>query len=149
MGSITVLLSGDFRQTLPVVPKETKANTIRACLKSSQILSTVRPSHLNTNMHTHLIGDVRSAEFSNSLLALGEGIIPVETNGFVNVQGLSTVVITPATLRESVFPDLQTNYNNIEWLAGQAILAPKNTTVTTLNRQLLETARGVARLQIH
>ncbi|CAE1330929.1 unnamed protein product [Acanthosepion pharaonis] len=143
MGGITVLISGDFRQNLPVVPKGRRADAIRACLKSSQLLPTLRPLHLTTNMRAHLTSDVGSAEFSNSLLALGEVIIPADTNGFVNVQGLSTVVPTPATLRESVFPDLQTKYNNIQWLAGRAILAPKNTTVTTLKRQLLETVPGV------
>ncbi|CAE1178298.1 unnamed protein product [Acanthosepion pharaonis] len=100
MGGITVLLSGDFRQTLP---KGTRADAIRACLKSSQLWPTVRPLHLTTNMRAHLTRDVGSAEFSNSLLALGEGIIPADTNGFVNVQGLSTVVTTPATLRENQF----------------------------------------------
>ncbi|CAE1283609.1 unnamed protein product [Acanthosepion pharaonis] len=71
MGVITVLLSGDFRQTHPVVPKGTSADAIRACLKTSQLWPTLRPLHLTTNMRAHLTGDVGSAEFSNSLL-LGE-----------------------------------------------------------------------------
>eukprot|EP00106_Octopus_bimaculoides_P009294 XP_014776736.1 PREDICTED: uncharacterized protein LOC106873752 [Octopus bimaculoides] len=35
MGGITLLLSGDFRQTLPVIPKGTRADEVSACLKSS------------------------------------------------------------------------------------------------------------------
>eukprot|EP00106_Octopus_bimaculoides_P012083 XP_014779525.1 PREDICTED: ATP-dependent DNA helicase RRM3-like [Octopus bimaculoides] len=35
MGGVTLLLSGDFRQTLPVIPKGTRADEVRACLKSS------------------------------------------------------------------------------------------------------------------
>uniref|UniRef100_A0A0L8G9B6 ATP-dependent DNA helicase n=1 Tax=Octopus bimaculoides TaxID=37653 RepID=A0A0L8G9B6_OCTBM len=38
MGGITLLLSGDFRQTLPVIPKENRADTVHACLKSSALL---------------------------------------------------------------------------------------------------------------
>uniref|UniRef100_A0A0L8GPG7 ATP-dependent DNA helicase n=1 Tax=Octopus bimaculoides TaxID=37653 RepID=A0A0L8GPG7_OCTBM len=38
MGGITLLLSGDFKQTLPVIPKGNRADTVRACLKSSALL---------------------------------------------------------------------------------------------------------------
>ncbi|CAH2108543.1 unnamed protein product [Euphydryas editha] len=35
MGGVIVLLAGDFRQTLPVVPRGTRADEIKACIKSS------------------------------------------------------------------------------------------------------------------
>ncbi|GFW34953.1 ATP-dependent DNA helicase [Trichonephila clavipes] len=35
MGGLTVLLSGDFRQTLPVVLRGTRADIVKACLKTS------------------------------------------------------------------------------------------------------------------
>ena len=34
MGGVTVLLAGDFRQTLPVIARGTRADEINACLKS-------------------------------------------------------------------------------------------------------------------
>lgn len=33
MGGALLILSGDFRQTLPVIPKSTSADEINACLK--------------------------------------------------------------------------------------------------------------------
>jgi len=39
MGGMTVLLAGDFRQTLRVVPRGTRADEGRACLKSSYLLA--------------------------------------------------------------------------------------------------------------
>ncbi|CAE1175580.1 unnamed protein product [Acanthosepion pharaonis] len=113
----------------PEIVRETSYSVeeLNAYVTKNEPKLTMRQLHLTTNMRAHLTGDVGSAEFSNTLLALGEGIIPADTNGFVNVQGLSTVFTTPATLMESVFPDLQTNYNNIEWLAGRAILATPKT----------------------
>lgn len=39
MGGITVVFAGDFRQTLPVVTKGTRADIIKACLKSSPLWS--------------------------------------------------------------------------------------------------------------
>jgi hypothetical protein len=35
MGDITFVFAGDFRQTLPVIPKGTRADVVNACLKSS------------------------------------------------------------------------------------------------------------------
>lgn len=44
MGGVTVLLSGDFRQTLPIIPKGTRADEVNACLKSSPLWTKVRLS---------------------------------------------------------------------------------------------------------
>ncbi|GBP90210.1 ATP-dependent DNA helicase pif1 [Eumeta japonica] len=37
MGGALLILSGDFRQTLPVIPKSTPADEINACLKKSHL----------------------------------------------------------------------------------------------------------------
>ncbi|GBN53353.1 hypothetical protein AVEN_221601-1 [Araneus ventricosus] len=37
MGGLIVVLAGDFRQTLPVIPRGTIADEIKACLKSSYL----------------------------------------------------------------------------------------------------------------
>ncbi|XP_014784339.1 ATP-dependent DNA helicase PIF1 [Octopus bimaculoides] len=37
MGDVILLMAGDFRQTLPVIPSGTKADELRACIKSSYI----------------------------------------------------------------------------------------------------------------
>ena len=34
MGGVVFLMAGDFRQTLPVIPKGTKADEIKACIKN-------------------------------------------------------------------------------------------------------------------
>ncbi|XP_074109278.1 ATP-dependent DNA helicase PIF1-like [Cotesia typhae] len=38
LGGTIILLAGDFRQTLPVIPRSTAADEINACLKSSNLL---------------------------------------------------------------------------------------------------------------
>ena len=37
MGGVTMVLSGDFRQTLHVIPRETRANEVRTCIKNSYL----------------------------------------------------------------------------------------------------------------
>lgn len=50
MGGVVLLLSGDFRQTLPVIPKSTPADEINACLKHSILWHQVKKLQLTTNM---------------------------------------------------------------------------------------------------
>jgi PIF1-like helicase len=48
MGGTLLLLSGDFCQTLPVIPRGTPADEIKASLKKSYLWDHVRPySQLN------------------------------------------------------------------------------------------------------
>ena len=48
MGGALVVLAGDFRQTLPVIPKSTPADEINACLKSSFLWRNVKTLKLRT-----------------------------------------------------------------------------------------------------
>ena len=73
MGGLAVVLSGDFRQTLPVIPKGTKADEIRASLKSSSLWTNVKIFKLSTNMRVYLFGDQLSGQFAKNLLQVGEG----------------------------------------------------------------------------
>lgn len=52
-----ILLSGDFRQTLPVVPHSTQADELTACLKSSSLWKHVKVLHLSKNMRVMLHHD--------------------------------------------------------------------------------------------
>jgi len=77
-GGTMILLSGDFRQTLPVIPRSTAADEINACLKSSFLWWPVKKLKLTTNMRVALHNDPSAAEFSRQLLALGYGHIPID-----------------------------------------------------------------------
>lgn len=56
-GGAMILLSGDFRQTLPVIPKSTAADAVNASLKSSSLWRFVKKLQLNTNMRVSLQND--------------------------------------------------------------------------------------------
>ncbi|GMF44533.1 unnamed protein product [Phytophthora fragariaefolia] len=72
-----VVLSGDFRQILPVVVRGTPAETIDACLKSSHLWSHFRQVHLTENMRVRAAHSAETAAdlaaFSEFLLQVGEG----------------------------------------------------------------------------
>ena len=48
-------------------------------------------------------------------------------------------------LISQVFPNIQWRYQNLDWLRERAILAPRNRTVTDINRELLQQLPGTER----
>ncbi|GFR23837.1 ATP-dependent DNA helicase [Trichonephila clavata] len=54
MRGLTVLLSGDFRQTLPVVLRGTRADIVKVCLKTTFLWPHINVLSLRINMHVHL-----------------------------------------------------------------------------------------------
>lgn len=65
-----ILLSGDFRQTLPVIARSTAADEINACLKSSTLWRYVKKLQLTTNMRVALLNDPSAEDFSKQLLSV-------------------------------------------------------------------------------
>ncbi|KAG2787059.1 hypothetical protein Pcac1_g3814 [Phytophthora cactorum] len=76
-GGKVFVLSGDFRQILPVVVRGTPAQTIDACLKSSTLWPKFQQLHLTENMRVMSVQNESTAtelaEFSEFLLQVGEG----------------------------------------------------------------------------
>ncbi|XP_014775298.1 uncharacterized protein LOC106872729 [Octopus bimaculoides] len=127
MGGVTLLLSGDFQQTLPVIPKGSRADDVRACLKSSMLWPQVKTLSLSTK-----IRDSMSVAFAEDILALGEGKVPRNDRS-----ELCYTVDKPSDLLKTAFPNLESNYADINWLSERTILAPKNVAVSAINDQLI------------
>jgi len=84
IGGVTLVISGDFRQTLPVVPRGTPADEMKASIKSSYLWTFVQTIHLTTNMRVKLYGDFDAGNFAQLLLKLGNGEIP-NTNDVISI----------------------------------------------------------------
>ncbi|CAF1454121.1 unnamed protein product [Rotaria sp. Silwood1] len=145
MGGAVLLLAGDFRQTLPVIPKGTMADELKACLKASYLWRHVHKLELKTNMRVHLQGDVAAGQFAQQLLNLGDGkIVADPTNGLITIpNNFCNIVDSIETLKTSVFPDIRRCFNDHKWLCERAILAPKNYSVNTINLQIQQQLPGV------
>lgn len=137
-GGAFTLLSGDFRQTLPVIPRSTPADEINACLKSSVLWRYVQKFTLNINMRIHLLNDPVAHEFSKQLLEIGDSKIQIDsTNGLIaSPNNFCTITQSIDQLIECVFPNILQNYRNHDWLREGAILALKNIHVNAINFQI-------------
>ena len=146
MDGVVVLLAGDFRQTLPVIPKGTMADEIKACLKSSGLWKYVTSLSLKTNMRVHVQGDANAGHFAGQLLTLGNGKAPVNPNtGLISLPDhFCNIVDSIEALKNSVFPNIQNHFNDHKWLCERAILAPKNNSVSAINLQIQDQLPGCA-----
>ncbi|XP_050064351.1 ATP-dependent DNA helicase pif1-like [Aphis gossypii] len=143
LGGAILLLSGDFRQTLSVIHRSTFADEINACLKQSFLWRSVETLRLTINMRVQLQNP--SAQiFSEQLLDIGNGKIELQPNTqcIKLPDNFCTVVQYKNELIQSIFPDIQNNYLNHEWLSQQAILAAKNVDVGEINFQVQQLLPG-------
>ncbi|XP_014786386.1 ATP-dependent DNA helicase pif1 [Octopus bimaculoides] len=142
MGGVTLLMAGDFRQTLPVVPRGTRADELRACIKSSYIWQHVKQLTLTTNMRVHIHGDPLAAQFSNKLLDIGNGKLPQDPEDNLHHLPCGNMTASLEELKSKVFPNIATNYKSHKWLRERTILAPRNDSVDKLNLNLLTQLPG-------
>ncbi|XP_014789618.1 uncharacterized protein LOC106883210 [Octopus bimaculoides] len=97
-------------------------------------------------MRAHLLGDSTSTAFAQDILALGEGKVPNNDKGDISISELCNTVDNPSNLLETVFPNLESNYADINWLSERTILAPKNGAVSAVNDQLISRILGEERI---
>ena len=142
MGGVVFLMAGDFRQTLPVVPKGTKADEIKACLKSSYLWSRVRKLKLETNMRVLLSSDVSAGEFAKKQLDIGNGHVQEDISDGLITLNCGSNCTSLAEIEDKVFPEIVRNYKCSRWLSERAILATKNVSVDKVNERLLAKIPG-------
>ncbi|CAK1553940.1 unnamed protein product [Leptosia nina] len=143
-GGTTLLLSGDFRQTLPVIPRSTFADEINACLKQSFLWQSVETLRLTLNMRVKLQNDPSAQICSEQLLDIGNGKIELQPNtqSIQLPDNFCTVHQDKNELIQSIFPDIQTNYLNHNWLSYRANLAAKIVDVDEINFQIQQLLPG-------
>jgi len=143
MGGAVVVLGGDYRQTLPVVPRGTPADELNACMKSTRLWDDVQTMELKTNMRVRLgQGDI--GRFAEQLLLIGEGRVAYEDeSGLITFPSdFCTLVKSCEELIERVFPDIHFNYKSHKWLCARVILAPRNDGVKRINDVILAAMPG-------
>ncbi|KEP45929.1 putative ATP-dependent DNA helicase PIF1 [Rhizoctonia solani 123E] len=141
-GGITIVFGGDFRQTLPVVPKGTPEQIIAQCLKESPLWGGMQKLRLSRNMR--LQGDPEMAEFATWLLEVGEGHQIPQGNNFVDIAFKPSMrVASRDALIDKIYGDLSNPHHvNDEYLRGRTILTPRNDDVIILNKKILTRFTG-------
>ena len=135
-GGALFVLTGDFRQILPVVPGGTKGNELDASVKASPLWEKIKTLNLTTNMRVLLTGE--GEDFANTLLEIGNGELGRYTNGIVGFPP-NVAVKDKKELIEATFPDFLDNFEDENYIAERAILAPKLNDVEEINAEIIKT----------
>ncbi|GBN20109.1 hypothetical protein AVEN_30971-1 [Araneus ventricosus] len=135
-GVKVIIIGGDFRQTLPVVPRGTRADVIESCIKSSPLWSKFT--------HLSLITNIRCAgqtEHNMWLLIIRSGNLP-EISGLPcdSIEILQQTVVEE-NLIEAIYSE-NLNDMEVEQLAKRVILAPTNKKILEMNRLIIEKLQG-------
>ncbi|KAG5539463.1 hypothetical protein RHGRI_019865 [Rhododendron griersonianum] len=127
-GGITIVLGGDFRQILPVVPKGVREEIVNASLRRSDLWDDIRVLTLSLNMRLNTT-DPRNAAFANFLMEIGTN--PQE------VVHLPTTIGRCQDLNEllsTVYPQLGVaNVSTPTFLTERTILSARNDDVNAIN----------------
>ena len=151
-GGKILLLAGDFRQCLPVVPGANRAGTVDHCINQSHLWKNFQVLQLTKNMRVRASGDPVLEAFDRWTLAIGDGS---DKSGSIAIPLEMAAEIIPNTKEESwreaqsmndfckyVFPDLKKNYKTAGWFEGRAILAPTNKEVDSINELMQNSLPG-------
>ncbi|KAK9671513.1 hypothetical protein RND81_12G035200 [Saponaria officinalis] len=155
-GGKTVVLGGDFRQILPVVPRKGRADIVDASIsKSRQIWPHCKVLKLVKNMRLRHGKDEQEntdiKEFAKWVLDIGDGKIPAtakigeDEKTWIFIPDDMLIENTGdsvASIVEEVYPNLLKNYTDTMYLQGRAILTPKNETADEVNTYMLSLTPG-------
>ncbi|XP_074310225.1 ATP-dependent DNA helicase pfh1-like isoform X1 [Silene latifolia] len=143
-GGKVVVFGGDFRQTLPILPRKSQQEVVEASLVSSPLWPQLQKFRLTENIRAQ-----SDPEFARFLLSLGNGQLQTKEHEYIELPaGLVQVVdasnVDPITdLAVVAFPELYhsgTFGSNI--FTNRAILTPLNEDVDAINSVLIDKFPG-------
>ncbi|CAN7016939.1 unnamed protein product, partial [Brassica rapa subsp. trilocularis] len=149
-GGKTVLLGGDFRQILPVIPQGTRQETVNAALNRSHLWNNCEIFLLTQNMRVK----PEEKAFADWILEVGDGRAAKEPQILddcdqpedrilIDKTILLPITSTPLeTLCSSAFPDFANDYKDLNKIRETAILTPRNVTVDEINTYLVSKVPG-------
>lgn len=157
-GGKSIIFSGDFRQTLPVVKNGSINNQKRACLKSSYLWSHVQSFKSNVNLRLRALeghDEVARIKFADWLLRLGDGALQFKNKAMVTLKNIPIETVPaftpiPQKLLDWVYDEIfqftgRNDWNRIAtYYQERAVIAPLNETVREINEAMLAKLPGDA-----
>jgi ATP-dependent DNA helicase PIF1 len=145
-GGKTVVLGGDFRQILPVVPRGGREDIVSASLLQSHLWQHVTILRLHINMRVMVTYYEEQQEFAKWVLNVGDGNLPATVEEGVDPDWIKipSHMRLPAEdcslkgLIQTIYPDHRCHSGDAMYLMQRNILAPKNTDVNEVNNAILE-----------
>jgi len=154
-GGKVIVIGGDFRQILPVIPHGTRTDIVASCLKKSHIWPNIDVRHLTINMIA-LLGSNENKqeqqEFIDYLLRIGEGTEKTIKSYVYNENmeedliEINNTMLSKSTnlddFIDKVYPNLSHITHDTNYEIERTILAAKNEDVDAINEKILNKING-------
>lgn len=138
-GGLTVILGGDFQQTLPVVRRGTREEIVEATICKSALWDAVEVHYLEENMRVR--DDPNAADFARWLLDIGHGR-NLDSEGKISIPN-SMCVSSYEDLVDFIYEDIDTSPPPPpDYFLNRMILAPRNIDVADTNQKILDRMHG-------
>jgi len=133
-GGKKVLIGGDFRQTLPIINRASRADIINATIKSSYLWRHVQKFSLVKNMR---LNNPDSEQYREFIMNVGNGNIPSSTFGgtpdYIEIPRNIWMPLNKEDLFNNIFDEFYTSHSDPEYLRQRAILSPLNKNTDEIN----------------
>ncbi|XP_057744719.1 uncharacterized protein LOC130962534 [Arachis stenosperma] len=150
-GGKIIVLGGDFRQVLPVIPKASRAEIVMASINSSILWKHFEVLTLTKNMRLESATNQSNLEelkrFFDWILQIGEGRIGTIINEKLLVQIPNEFLIFPSDnpiddIINAIYPDIVRNFDDTDFFQDRAILAPTVEIVEEINDHIVQLLPG-------
>ena len=149
-GGKPILMSGDFRQILPIVIRGHRADTVNATIKRSYIWPSVEVMKLKTNMRVQraVSDNEEQSYFAIFLNDLGDGKLEYNNNNEILIpSAIGTDVLSESQLIAAVYSDNE-RLRDPEWINERTILCSTNRQVKALNDKMIARCSGSSTIYI-
>ena len=150
-GGKVLVLCGDFRQTLPVIPGASRAGIVSKCLNQHPLWQQFEVMYLTKNMRVNAQSDPKLLAWSEWLQSIGDGVegeqvtIPEELGIGIEADTKKQPMAELDSMKkviDAVFPNLANNLADPEWLTGRSILTSTNKERHRINEVMVGMAPG-------
>ena len=141
-GGITIVFGGDFRQTLPVIPRGVRQQIVASTLCRGKLWKDIEVHYLLQNMR--LERSPESVQHAKWLLDIGAGNNLDERETVQLPEEMCLNDKTIESLIESVYPGIGHGDKNAEYFLDHTILACRNDEVDEINEAVLAKFPGNA-----
>ncbi|GJU82851.1 ATP-dependent DNA helicase PIF1-like protein [Tanacetum coccineum] len=155
-GGTTMLLGGDFRQILPVIPKGKSPDVVQACLNRSELwkhcnVFTLTRSMIVNEYYPNGEIDNQKQEFNQWVLSVGNGNVPAKAKDGEDeptwIQILEQFLIKSSgspieNIVAETYPNFIERQHDDEYLKERAILTPRNDDVDEINTYMFNKLSG-------
>ncbi|GJX62677.1 ATP-dependent DNA helicase PIF1-like protein [Tanacetum coccineum] len=155
-GGVTVLLGGDFRQILPVIPKGKRADIMHACINRSELWKHCKVSTLTRSMRVNEYNangelDTRKQYFNQWVLAVGDDRVPARMKDgedeptWIEIPEKFLINSSNSPIEQIVtetYPNFIERQKDDAYLRERAILTPKNDDADAINAYTFKKLEG-------